>query len=304
MNDGKTLLRDLRQNLNEDSGSRYLDDYYSYSLLYKAAQEIVSQTGNLTAQQTITTVATVTEYNLLPSFLRLYLKDSNHEFFIKYNDGSNDYFISRGDMEKIIINNQTNSVNIPNSFYIKDASTLSRITGTATSSGALTLSETTLTDSGANFTNIYPGDDIHNTTDSSIGIILEKTSSTSLVCALFDGTDNRWDSGDSYVIQPQGRYKLVLSPPPSASGNTITVNFIERPDPVFAPYRSYRFSDQGSISTAIVAYASWLYKYRDREPNFGDGFYRIFANAIHTSGKSINAGLRRPIISVSMKKRT
>lgn len=303
MNDGKTLLRELRQSLNEDSNSRFLDDYLSYSLLYKAAQKIAMKTGALTAQQTITTVAETAGYNLSPAFLRMYLKDSSNEHFIKLNDGTNDHFISMGNMEQIIYSNQTQSVAIPNYFYIQDTAAIDRITGTATSAGASSLGECILTDSAADFSNVYPGDDVHNTTDAAIGIVLKKTSSTVLITALFDGTDNDWDSGDAYVIQPQGRYKLMFSPPPSTSGYTATVDFVERPDPVFAPYRSYRFSDQGSISTAMVAYAAWLYKYRDREPNFGDGFYRIYADAVHDSGKSINAGMRRPIMSVSMKRR-
>lgn len=303
MNDGKTLLRELRQSLNEDSNSRFLDDYLSYSLLYKAAQKIVMKTGALTAQQTIATAALTTGYNLLPSFLRLYLKDSDHNFFIKYNDGS-DHFIPMGDAEKIIYSNQTESVSIPHNFYIENAAAISRITGTVTSAGASSLGEATLIDTAADFSDVYPGDDVHNTTDGSIGVVLERTSTTRLICALFDGSENDWDVSDAYVIQPQGRYRLVLSPPPSTALHTMTINFVERPDPVFAPYRSYRFSDQGSISTAMIAYASWLYKYRDREPNFGDGFYRIYSEAIHESGKSINAGIRRPIVSVSMKKRT
>jgi hypothetical protein len=53
-----------------------------------------------------------------------------------------------------------------------------------------------------------------------------------------------------------------------------------------------------------VKYAAWLYKYRDREPNFGDGFYRYFemecAKTIKQAGRAFN----RSTFKVNFSKRS
>jgi len=143
---------------------------------------------------------------------------------------------------------------------------------------------------------------VHNTTDGSDGIVLSKTSSTVLVVALFNGTNDDWTSGDSYVIQPQGRMKLVLSQPPSTAGETITLNYIKRPDPVYSHYGTYRF--QSHHLMALVKYAAWLYKYKDREPQTGDMLFQYWdrqvgigseqtRNAMNRKGFKVNRKVRR-----------
>ena len=73
MSDGKDLLRRLRNLLNEDSDSGWLDEQTSYDFLYDAAIEFVDKTGCVRSSQEITTVAEEDEYNINPDFLRLYL---------------------------------------------------------------------------------------------------------------------------------------------------------------------------------------------------------------------------------------
>ncbi len=299
--DGKGLLYQHRQILNENSGSDFLDDRTTYTFLYEAAVEFVNRTECLKATQSITTVADQTNYALEGDFLRPYLRDDNNELVIKYNNG-NVSFIRHRPYDEIFIANNTTSATVPSSFSIIDRPAMySRLTGTCTSAGALSNGEATLTDSAADFSNVVAGDLIHNTTDDSDGVVLSKTSSTVLVCALFGGTDNDWDSSDAYILQPQGRLDLVLDPPPSEAGDTITVPYIQRPAPVFAPYRAYRF--QSHYMEPLVKYAVWLYKYRDREPNFGDAFYQIFERATRMNQHNTNRSLNRGGFRVNFKKR-
>ena len=290
--DGKLLLRELKDLLNEADDSGWFSDFSGYNYLYQAAIEFVSRTKCLRTTQAITTVADQSAYPLNVNFLQLYLRDPSQRNFIKLNDGSSDYFVFYRDYGTIYFSNNTTSIQNPDYFTISDYPALSsRITGTATANGAASGGECTLTDTAGNFTNANVGDVVHNTTDGSHGIILSKTSATAIVTALFEGTDNDWDSGDAYVIQPQGRNQVILDPPPSVSGYTITVPYVERPAPVYSDYGIYRFPAE--YSTALVKYAYWLYKYRDSEPKFGDAMYQYFERQVRGFGYGVTDRLRR-----------
>lgn len=300
--DGKTLDIELRELLQEPSNSSWLDSKSTYNYLFEAACEINQRTHSLISTQSITTVADQSAYTLNADFLNLYLTDDSNRYFIKYNDGSNDYFIYLKDYESIIFGNNTTSVSIPSQFGLISTSTGSNITGTVTSAGALSNGECTLTDSGATFSSsVSVGDEVHNTTDDSHGYILAVTSNTALVTALFGGTDNDWDSSDAYVVVPQGRWQIVLDPPPSTASHTLTVYYAQRPNPVYAPYRKYGFKQE--LKPALVKYAAWLYKYRDREPNFGDAFYQIFDGQCRKAMRNIKVGLGRTELKISFIKK-
>ena len=83
MSDGKDLLRRLRNLLNEDTDSGWLDEQNSYDLFYDAAVEFVDRTGCLRDIQEITTEVDEDEYNINPDFLRLYLKNASNDFYMK-----------------------------------------------------------------------------------------------------------------------------------------------------------------------------------------------------------------------------
>jgi len=299
MSDGKDLLRRLRQILNEESGGGWLDTQASYDWLYDAAIEYVDRTGCLRATQTITTIAETAEYDINPDYLRLYLKNSDNNYYLKYNDGSNDHFLTWRDYEDIYYENNTDSVSVPSRFSIIDAALPTVLTGTATAVGAASGGQCTLTDAAADFTTVEAGSTVHNTTDASDGIVLSKTSTTALVVALFGGTGNDWTVADAYVIQPQARYQLIIDPLPSTAGHTITLPYIKRPSPVYSDYGMYEFINP----QVLVGYAAWKYKYRDKEPNFGDMFWRSWENDIRRRGRNINQGQRRNTIPVNLKKR-
>ena len=302
--DGKTLLYNLRQLLQEMSDSTFLDSYSSYMYLWEAAIELAHKTKALRSTQTITTVADQPNYTLNADYLGLYLKDGSKQYYLKYNDGSVNTFIAWHPYEEIIYADQgSDSVSIPSYFTVRDKPSLSsRITGTATSAGASSGGECTLTDTSALFTTtdlIDPGDVVHNTTDGSMGMVLSVTSATAAKTALFNGTGNDWTLADAYVIQPQARLELYFDPPPSTSAHTVTLYYLQRPAPVFSDYGMYRFPSH--FMFALVKYAAWLYKYRDREPNYGDAWFKYFQHQAGQFSNQADHMLRRKSFTVNLK---
>ena len=296
--------------LSEAAGSTWPDVKYCYDCLYEAAIKSVERTNLLTTTQSITTVANQTDYNFEPDFLKLYLTDIRNNFYIKYSDGTTTYFIYQQDYSEIVLANNTTSVSIPSTFAIVDAAAPSRMTGTTTSTGALThsytifgstLGESTLTDSGGSFGTVSVGDIVHNTTDTSHGIVAAESSSTAFICALFDGTNNYFTSGDSYIVTLQNRYKLVLDPPPSTAGHTITIYYVQRPNPVYSYYRAYKMPYD--FREPLLSYAAWKYRYRDREPNFGDGYFKYWDISVRELGRMHNKSTLQRDFKVNLIKR-
>lgn len=297
---GLELLQRLRQIINEDASSAFLDTKTSYFFLWEAAEEFVSRTNTLKTSQSITTVADQSSYVINADFLELYMTDDDDDYVIKYNDGNNNTFIGWKDYDEIIVDDNTDSVTIPDNFSIINKSSLySRITGTATSTGTASGGESTLTDTSGDFSNAAIGDSIYNSTDGSSGVILSKTSSTVIVTALFGGTNNEWTSGDSYVIQPQFRFSLELSPPPSTAGHTVTLYYLRRPSPVFSDYGLYEIPQKYNF--ALVKYAAWLYKYRDRERNYSDPMYTYWDLAVRKASRTLGTSLNKRRDTFSLK---
>lgn len=185
---------------------------------------------------------------------------------------SSDNFLTWKDYEDIIRANQitaADAVDIPTHFSIRDKQALyGVITGIITTAGASSGGVCTLTDTAAKFTTtdyVSAGDIVHNTTSGELsdGIVLSVTDANNLVCALFGGTDNDWSKDDTYVIQPQGRSEIVLHQPPDDASDTVTVWYVERPEPVFSDYGMYRLPQQGI--EAVIDYAAGKYKYRDSD---------------------------------------
>lgn len=300
--DGKTLLHKLRQALDEPADSDFLETRTEYNYLNSAAVEFVIRTNCLKSSQIITTVADQTGYTLNADFIKLFLINGDGKLFIKYNDGTNNYFIIVEDYDVIQHQITVTSQSIPNRFAIKDDPTLdTRITGTTTSAGASSGGEATLTDTAADFSDVSAGDIVHNTTDGSDGMVLSKTSSTVLVVALFSGTDDDWTSGDAYVIQPQGRMQIVLDPPPSTAGHTLAVEYVQRPAPVYSDYGVFRFPSQ--YADPLVSYAAWLYKYKDSKPGEGDRLLQIFERGARLNGNAVNNSLNNKGLVVNLKGR-
>ncbi len=302
--DGQTLLLALRQTLNESSTSGFLDTRTSYEFLWEAACEVARRTKSITTTQSITTVEDQAAYSLNPDFLGFYLRNNDENYFIHYTDTNGDvYAIVEGEYEDIVIDQNTDSVAIPSRFAVKDATQLAQITGACTSAGDPSNGLCTLTNTAAPFANVKAGDFVHNVSDGSSGYVTSVTSSSAVVTALFGGTDNSWDfsgSGDSYIIQPQFRYSLVLDPPPDTADETLTVYYYKRPDPVFSIYGRYPFHQQ--LTWPMARFAAWLYKYRDGEPNYGDSWYQQFDAYVRVNSQMTRRNTNRRRLKVNMKR--
>jgi hypothetical protein len=302
--DGKEALYKLRELLGEDADSAFLEDKTSYDYINEAAREFVIRTRCITASQDLTTVEDQRGYTLNADFMELYLMNKQNRHYVLYNDGSSSYsdFIYWKDYEDIILSDSQTSVLKPDKYTIVSDPVLdSQVTGTATSDGAASGGQCTLTDTAADFSDVSAGDIVHNTSDGSDGIVLSKTSTTVLVVALFGGTTDEWTSTNAYVIQPQGRLQLRLDPPPSTAGHTVTVHYIQRPVPVYSDYGVFRFQPQHM--EAIIKYAAYQYKFRDREPNFGHIYYQAFERQIRMSGNALNKTFKRNKITVNLRAR-
>ena len=296
--DGATLFRSLREAIGEAASSQYIDFRTGYQYLWDAAIAVCYRTRSLKNTQTITTVAEQTTYVLNADFLELDLTDHRGLPIIKYSDGTSTYWISIDDYHKIVRANNTTSVSVPSLFTIIDKNSLySQVTGTATSAGSASAKVSTLTDTGGLFTTtdyVSAGDVVHNTTGASSGLVLSVTSATALSTALYDnatGASEGWTQDDAYVIQPQGRYQLILDPPPSTAGHTITVYYIQRPAPVFHDYGVYRFP--AHHQNALVDYAAARYKLRDKEGSMWNAFKKEWTERIGGVGVMANAAMNR-----------
>lgn len=236
--DGKDLLRRVRNLLGEASTSTYLDERTTYDFLYAAAQKWVIETECLTATQTITTTASGATYTLNGDYLSLYLKE-NDRYYLKYYDASDYYFLYFKPYQEVIFDNNTTAVSVPSYFTIKDDETLDTlISDTADNDGGTAVGgKATLTMDTAVFTDVTPGDIIHNTSDSSDGVVLSTESTLKILnVALFGGTDNEIDASDAFIIQPRKRFQLQFDPPPSTASHTVTFYYVRKPKPVYTDY--------------------------------------------------------------------
>lgn len=265
--DGREMTRRLRQDLRESDNSAFISEYLSYRYINEAANSYVMRTNSYRTTQDITTIANQANYTLAADHLSIYTQESGDRF-IKYNNGSTNSFPEFEEDEDIVHKSTSASASIPGEFSVVPHPTLgSLITGTTTSVGAVSNGECTLTDSGASFsTTVSVGDMVHNETDAdsngngSYGVVLEVVSGTALLVALFGGSDADWSNGDSYVIVPQGRLRLILEPPPLTVGHTVTVYYNARPIPVFSPFRT--FNIQSQFIPEILRDAKALYELR------------------------------------------
>ena len=287
--DGQTLCADVRRLLLEGDSSNFVDDKVTLDFLWEAAIQINHDLKLLTDIATITTVDGTSNYDLPADFQELYIVDSFNRYFVKENDGSNDYLLFWKDYGMMYYNGFNNSTleqAISNNFSIVDSDPATVIKSTATAVGAEVYDECTLTDSTAPFANVKIGDIIHNITDTSDGLVIGITSTSVITVALYDGTNNDWTSGDTYVLVPQGRLALVLDPTPSTSGYTISIPYVKRPNPVYSSYGVYPFP--ATYRYILTKYAAWLYKYRDKEPNYGDAWYKQYDIEIRRNNRVNN----------------
>lgn len=308
--DGKTLKGMLQNAINEASTSTFLDSRTSFDFIYEAALEYNRLTQALCSTQAITTIASTSGYNLNSDFLCTRLYNDRNELVVKYTDIAtptpNNSFVPFRPYEQIYQALNTTAADVPTNFSITDYETVgTNLIGAATTpTGSASEDMPLLTASAGAFivNGVAIGDFIHNTTDLSDGIVLEVVSATQLRTVLFGGTTNFWTIADAYVIVPQGRKRLIVDPLSKTAGHMITMLYVQRPVPVYTNYGKYRFDTTAMF--AIIKYAAWLYKYRDREPNFGDAFYKFWIAQVTSAVSATNKAFDRTRFRVNMIKRS
>lgn len=303
---GKEYLFRLNQALNEatPSGS-WVDKKTSFDYLYEAAKDFVRDSKSLHSSQTISTVSGTTSYDLNPDFLEVFSTKGfrDEDKVIKYYDGSNYYWPTWRPYAETFYHNDTTSVSIPNNFSIIDSTPETRLTGSAGGNSTNSGGETTLTI--ADTSSCYAGDSVMNTTSGYIGIVLAVASSTTLTTAMFDVSSRSssyadWTSGNGYLIQPRSRFKLVLDPPPLTTGHVITIPYLQLPTPVYSDYGSYSFAV--GYEEALIAYATWKYKYRDTSrANKEDNLFKMYDAMVRKAKNNFNVMTGRRSIQVSWK---
>jgi len=296
--DGKDLNRRLAALLDEDTDSSWLDERSTYDYIYEAALEWVDRTSCLTSTQTITTAASGQSYDLNPDFLRCAVRDDDEDYIIRISDGTTTQNTKQKLYGDVFTANSTTNVAWPSGFSIKDNSNASQVSGTASTAGDATGGKSLLTTS-EDLSDVGPGDTVHNVTDDSDGVVISVPTDNTAYVALFGGTDNEWDLGDSFIIQPGARYQLVLKEP-IEDAKTITIPYVQVPAPVYTDYDVYRFPKQ--YATALVKYAYWAYKYRDQERNMADAMYQYWDRQVRKYLSSVNASTRTNRLRVSFKK--
>jgi len=255
-----------------------MDRKTSFDNLWEAAKSFSMDTKLYHTNQSITTIANQASYAIAPDYIEILTDNGEGKKTIKYADSTT--FIGWPTWipySQLLTNNNTTGITYPNNFSLADSIPKTQITGTALATSADVNGESTL--SGAGFANVYPGDSVINTTSGYIGRVVSRVSATSLITAMFDINTTGspkigWTLGNTYIVIPQSGYDLVLDPSPSTSGHIITLYYYARPSPVYSDSRSYSFAT--GYEEALIKYAVWLYKYRDKQPNFGDAMYRFY----------------------------
>ncbi len=284
--DGKDARFNFEKILGEPSGSNWLDLKSIYYFLDQGFAQVAEIIGNLHAEQSVTTVVDQVRYDLDAQYLGLHLRNRNGDYYIKYNNGTSNSFPHFESFTNITFDNSQNSTTVPDRFSISDKLSLfDQVTGTTTSAGAVANGQSTLTDTAATFvtSGVQPRDVVHNTTLSTDGYVLEVTSETVLVVALFDTASlstptGGWGSGDSYVIQPQPRKQLILDPAPSTAGHTVTSYQIVKPKPMFTDFRISGLPEQYGMSA--VYFACSIYKRRDQDFKKANDFFALANNEL------------------------
>jgi hypothetical protein len=306
--DGKTLAEDVRKLLLESDSSTFINDKVTYDFLYEAALHLNGELQWVTDTYNTTTVANQKDYILPVDFQELYAVDDMNRKYIYMNTGTdtvNQMVMYRDDDKMIhdVLPNQTKTY--ADFFNIRPDTTILQAFyygSTATATHTAWQNTSVLEDSSGYLANAQVGDTIHNTTRDTDGYVIFVTDSTHIVTALFGTGNTYWTSGDAYILKPQHRLTLHLEPYPTTSGVQIYVPYVKAPYPVYCPVHSYPFPE--TFRFALVKYAAWLYKYLDREPNYGDMWYKYFDENIRKFKRINNRVKERSSFRVNFNKRS
>ena len=290
---GAVLLNQLNQILSEIN-TTFIDRKTSFDYLYEGAKDFAKETNSCTNSQSIVTVANQSAYNLNPDFLEILTKDSSNFPTIMLTWGNSPTYLGWESYSDYLQGVIFETAGMPTSFCITDAGVLPSEMGVCSGNFISIGGESFLTTGIADFSSVYPGDAVINLTKNYYGIVIGTVSSKKIKTAMFslqgrNSSSVGWDLSDEYIIQPAPRFQVLLDPAPILSGQTVTVSYNSKPLPVYSDYGSYSFAS--GYESAIVKYAAWLYKYRDKKPAFGDPFFMAYERDMRKA-KSVNRKAR------------
>lgn len=305
--EGFTLKRRVMELLQENSLGSFMNDRTTFDYIYDAVMDFNKRTHYLTNTQTINVAGNSSQniWSLNPDFVCMAFKDRYNQEYIKYTVSGSDNFVTAQDYSEIVLNDDSSTSPVISSWSIIDAPQLPTITGTTSSAGAINSplqGECLLNDTTAPFANVYPGDFVHDTTEGCDGVIIGVNSTSQLICVMFNssGSTQGFGNSDSYVIVPQSRYQLLFTPIPSVAA-TATIPYVPKPLPVYSIYRAYKLPNDALLP--ISQFAVFLYKYKDRDANFGDALYKYYDLYTRRIAAEIRRGFdQRGSFSVNMVK--
>ncbi|MBI5845128.1 MAG: hypothetical protein HZB23_10720 [Deltaproteobacteria bacterium] len=239
----------------------------AYQYLDEAALDFCRRTRILTSSVSITTVAGRQTYPLPPDYIEPYERTmGNRRLFARYETAGGDVsWPVLTSYEKIRLADRTEAEETPVAFTIRSRSEApTPRTGSAKVSGAVANGECTLVLNSADFAPLlHPRDFVANTTDGSKGVVLdvlsdEDANETYLVTALFGGAVNQWAANDAAVLMPAATHELYLWAPSLNAGDTFRIDYVAKPEPVFADYRTWRIPDEHCPAICLKAAALFM----------------------------------------------
>ncbi len=242
-------------------------------------------------------------YTLNHDFMGLYqLEYDTGKPYLIFNNGTSPSIALQQDYDELLQDELIIVQDDPLHFAITPAPSPIVVTSTATSAGAQTGGESTLTDTAGAFltTNVAvkPGDEVLNKTRGWQGFVLAVTDASNLKTSVFDSSQPissyaSWISGDAYMIMPRRRYQLVLDAPLSTAGWSISLPYLQQPVPVYSDYGFYSLPMSGD--EAAINYAAWMYSSRDTDMNRGNLFYRNWERLVTDAVSYFNRTVKKEI---------
>ena len=291
---GKMLRRAMLDFLDEENvDALYASTRRVWESLDHAASIFCRETGYLKKSVQITTIAAAQTYDLPPDYIRPAMQNRQGRYIAKYTDSDgNVFFPILSSHERIYKANLTDSQDSPYRFAIRDKQSVSDALygiATATADPATGDTVTALVDSTATFSSdsVRARDTVHNVTDQSDGMVISVATESTVWTAVFEGTTNAWDVGDSYVIQPAAEFELVLDAPSESSGDVFELYYVCMPEPVYHDLGMWRFPQR--VCRAIAQGAASLFKGVKREYKDASSLGGLFSAEVSAFRREIAA---------------
>ena len=294
--DAQTIISKVYSLINEADSSTFIDEATTYELLNAALREVVRRTQLFIKQSTINILAGQASYTLSYDFLKFFARstDDYAEPVIYYKNNKISYI----DYGTYLGLDKSVTAKIPTNYTLNFNFPRSAIRGLASSNATPTNGEVRLTDIAQSFKESIVGGTVHLTHAGTTynGYIVEYVSPTTLIIATQPSIPIT--VGDGYVISPPPTNMITFYPTPSEDFD-LDIYYYHTLPPIYSPYRSIPIPQD--LLIPVACYICWLYKYKDREPAYGDKYFMIFEAGIRRYAP-IKTAEYRPQIKWQWKK--